>query len=144
MRQGFTLIEVLVVLLVLALGLSAMIGVLAMANRSAKTAMARYTASQTAWSMIYDPVPIGLAVDIGDADGDGWRGTGTFSWTGSYTLSSAGMANGFYIVRDEVSTASDIGVAQQRWAQVTVEVYEGMGGMQVAKVTERILRQGAP
>lgn len=142
MSRAFTLVEVLAVVLVLALGLAATIAVLGMANRLSRQALARYGAVETAWSLVCERTPIGLTADAADADGDGWRGSGDFAWTGAYQLTSAGTVNGFYAVREEVSDAADIVTVNRRWALVTVEVFEGGGGGRLTQVKERILREG--
>ena len=129
-------------LLVLALGLASAIGVLAMANRQAREALARYGAMETATSLVHERMPVGCTADAGDADGDGWRGTGAFSWGGSYAIASSGTCNGFFVVREESSQAADIVSVRCRWAQVTVEVFEGVGGRHLATIRERVLRNG--
>ncbi len=142
--SGFTLIEILTVILVLSLGLGSIISVMALANRKALTAIDRYAAMATAWSLMHDHVPFGRTADAGDADSDGWRGTGSCSLAAaSYTLETRGNANGFYLVRTENSGSGDRIGANARWADVTVEVFRGRDGGQVTVIRDRILRERA-
>lgn len=143
-QRAFTMIEVLAVLLILVLGLGSVVALIAVGRRQGGTAQMRLTGAMTALSVVSDRTPAGLTADAGDADGDGWSGTGTFSWTGNYTLRSQGMINGFWVRREETSTSSDIVSARQRSAQVTVEVFWGTEGAYVTTVQETILREGAP
>ncbi len=143
--DGFTLVEVLAVLLVLTLGIGAVIGVLGMANRYTGKTISRYTGMGTATGLLYDHAPLGCTADVGDADNDGWSQSGTpFSWTGSYVMTTQGYLNGFWCRRTETSNTSDIIVADRRWAWVEVDVYWGTGGAHVTRLQERIVRARAP
>jgi prepilin-type N-terminal cleavage/methylation domain-containing protein len=143
-RNGFTLIEILTVILVLSLGLTSIIGVMALANRQALTAIDRYAAMATAWSLVHDHVPFGRTADAADADSDGWRGTGSCSLAAaSYALETQGSANGFFLVRSERSSSADRIGPNARWADVTVEVFRGRDGGQVTVIRDRIIRERA-
>lgn len=144
-RAAFTLIETLAVLLILSLAIGSAIAVLRMATRLADEGLARTSASVTAQSLLVDANPCGLTPDINDTDGDGWRGTGAFSWTGAYTLVSSGMINGYWAIRTETSQTGDIIAPAMRKAVVEVEVFLGLGGRRVAWAKEpALIRQEAP
>lgn len=142
--KAFSLIEVLAVLLILVLGLGSVIALVAVGRRQSGTAQMRLSGLHTALTVLNDQAPGGLTADPGDADGDGWSGSGTFSWTGGYTLESRGQINGFWVRRKEISTPADILSARRRSALATVEVFWGIEGAYVTSVQERILRENAP
>lgn len=146
MRRGaFTLVETLAVLLVLTLAIGSAVAVLRMATRVSDEGLARTSASVTAQCLLLDPSPCGLTADINDTDGDGWRGAGTFTWTGSYTLVSSGLLNGYWAIRTESSQPGDILAPTMRKAVVEVEVFLGLGGRRVAWAKEpALIRQEAP
>lgn len=143
-EAGFTLIEVLAILLVLTLGLGSVVALVAVGRRQAGLAQMRLTGTQTAMTVLNDRAPLGRTADAADADGDGWTGTGSFSWTGAYTLESSGTINGFWVKRTETSTANDILAVKRRLAWVTVEVFWGTEGIYVTAVQEQMLREGTP
>lgn len=144
-RAAFTLVETLAVLLVLTLAIGSAVAVLRMATRISDEGLARTSASVTAQCLLLDPSPCGLTADINDTDGDGWRGAGTFAWSGGYTLVSSGLVNGYWGIRTETSQASDILAPTMRKAVVEVEVFLGLGGRRVAWAKEpALIRQEAP
>ena len=142
--SGFTLVEVLTVLLILSLGIGAIIAVLKLANRYTGKALSRFTGMSTASTLLYDHAPLGLTADTGDADGDGWRGTSSFSWTGAYSMKSWGFVNGYWCVREETSAATDIVCAGRRRAWVVVDVFWGGYGNRITRLQECIMREKAP
>jgi Tfp pilus assembly protein PilV len=142
--RGFTLIEVLAILLVLALGLGSVVALVSVGRRQAGQAQMRLSGTHTAMTVLNDRAPLGRTADAADGDGDGWMGAGSFSWTGAYTLESSGTINGFWVKRTETSAASDILTVKRRLAWVTVEVFWGTGGGYVTEVQEQILREGTP
>jgi len=141
--RGFTLIEVLAILLILALGMSAIIALVAVGRRQAGLAHMRLAGTHTAMTVLNDHAPLGRTADVGDIDGDGWKGAGSFSWTGAYSLESSGTINGFWVKRTEASAASDILAVKRRSAWVEVEVFWGAEGRYVTTVHEQILREGS-
>jgi prepilin-type N-terminal cleavage/methylation domain-containing protein len=143
-NAGFTLIEVVLVVLILALGLGSAMGLATMARKWAGGAQGRFTGTVTASTVLYDREPLGLTADLADADDDGWEGSGTFSWTGAYTLRDQGHINGFWVSRVEESAVNDIIDARRRWATVTVEVFWGIESRYITTQRERILREAAP
>lgn len=142
-QRGFTLIEVVVVVLILAIGLGSAMALATMARRWASEAQGRFTGMMTASTVLYDRQPLGLTADVGDGDGDGWEGSGTFAWTGAYNLRARGSINGFWIQRVEESAITDIIDARRRWATVTVDVFWGVESRYITTLRERILREGA-
>lgn len=143
--NAFTLVETLAVLLILTLAIGSAVAVLRMAARLSDDGLARTSASVTAQCLLVDPTPCGLTADINDTDNDGWRGTGTFAWTGAYTLVSSGLINGYWAIRTETSQASDILAPTMRKAVVEVEVFQGLGGRRVGWAKEpALIRQEAP
>lgn len=62
-RRGFTLIEILASLLLFAVGVLAVVGVIAFGQRSATRAQGEATAFLTAVSVLRDPLPLGRSTD---------------------------------------------------------------------------------
>lgn len=141
--RGFTLVEILATLLLLAFGVASVIGLVRYANRLSGDAQMRSTAMATAETVLHDPEPLGLTADIGDADDDGWSGPGTPSApaSGSYSFTTSGWINGYYLHREETSTAADIVDPALRWATVTVEVYAGDEDRYITTLERRMLRR---
>jgi len=145
---GFTLLEVLAILLVVVIGLLSVIALVSYAMHKASLMQGASTGLATAESVALDPTP---ALDPAVA-GD-WSYTPyAMNTTGATQQSTArGYVNGFYVVRTETSRPEDV-VAQGkdasgspavfvRSANVSVDVFESMGGKIVASYTTRILRQ---
>ncbi len=139
--RGFTMLEVLAVLLVLGIGLAAAIGIFAYAIRMSGEAQARSIAMATAISVAYDRSPL-LDPDLA---GD-WSAT-TYSFdAASGTAVSRGPINGLYAVRTETTVPADIiakdgANVHQRSVRVDVDIFETSGGKAVASFTTRLVRQ---
>lgn len=86
MKPGFTLIEVLAVILTLVVGIGSVIGLTGMARRMSGEAQGKYLGSLTASTVVYDFAPLGLTADPNDADKDGWQGNNASLNAVSYTL----------------------------------------------------------
>lgn len=142
---GFTMLEVLAVLLVVGIGLAGAIGVFAYALRLSGEAQARSIAMATAISVAYDRNPL-LDPDL---SGD-WSSTSYDFDAPSGTAISRGPVNGLYAVRTETTVAADItaqdgAVVHQRSVRVDVDIFETSGGKAVASFTTRLVRQrGGP
>lgn len=143
--RGFTLIEVLATLLLLSFGVASVIGMVHYAIRISADSQSRATAMATAETVLLDPTPLGLSADPGDGDGDGWRADGTISAsaTGDYDFVVDGWINGYYLHREERSTAADVVDDSQRWATITVQVYAGAEDRYLTTLRRRLLRRTA-
>lgn len=143
-ERGFTLIEVVATLLLVAIGVTAVLGMSRLAVRWSGEAMAAATAMATAQTVAADARPGGRSADAGDADGDRWglvSGSLAVPATGAYTFTTAGTVNGYYVRRVEASADSDRIDGQARFADVQVDVFWGVEGHYVAGLKRRILRR---
>jgi prepilin-type N-terminal cleavage/methylation domain-containing protein len=143
-KSAFTLIEVLATLLLLAIGVTAIIGMVRYGTRISTTAQMRATALIVAETVTVDPTPGGLTADGGDADGDGWRlvsGTLSTPDSGSYAFQVQGYVDGFYVQRKESSEIRDIVDPATRWAHIIVDVYAGGDDIHLTTASQRILRR---
>lgn len=143
-QRGFTLFEVLATLLLLAVGVTSIVGMVRFGTRVSTEAQMRATALIVADTVTVDATPGGLTADAGDVDGDGWRlMTGTLSTpaSGAYAFDVQGYVDGFYIQRSEASSVQDIVDAASRWAHITVDVYAGGDDLHLTTVRQRVLRR---
>lgn len=141
-RTAFTMFEVLAMLLVISLGLLAVVGLFIHANRLAARAEGQLTGMATAMSIAYDSQPFFRDPDL--ASQAGWTAPPSLS-TSPYAHSAAGFVNGYYVTRNESSSAADIvagsaGSVEARTVRVDVDVYESQGGTRVASFSTRLLR----
>lgn len=143
MRRAFTLLEVLASLLLAVMGVAAVIGMMRYATRLGVAAQLRMTAVAAAETVLYDPLPRGRTADPGDADKDGWYGTGSLMVTAAatYDFSVNGWLDGYYIVRQESSIAADLIDDGCRWSTVTVHVYAGQEDEHLTSIRRRVLRR---
>jgi hypothetical protein len=143
MRRGFTLLEILASLLLAVMGVAAVIGMMRYATRLGVTAQLRMTAVATAETVLNDPIPAGRTADPGDADKDGWYGSGTLAVTAAatYDFSVYGWIDGYYVVRQESSNAVDRIDDASRWSTVTVHVYAGQEDEHLTSIRRRVLRR---
>jgi prepilin-type N-terminal cleavage/methylation domain-containing protein len=142
-QRAFTLLEILATLLLLAMGVTAVIGMMRYATRISIAAQMRATALAVAETVMNDPTPEGLSADVGDADKDGWYGPGILSApaTGSYSFTVNGWLHGIYLVREETSAVSDIIDDSARWGTVSVHAYAGLEGEHLTSLRRRVLRK---
>jgi len=142
-RRGFTLLEVLASLLLTVMGVAAVIGMMRYATRLGVTAQLRMTAVAAAETVLYDPLPGGRTADVGDADKDGWYGSGTIAVTAAptYDFTVNGWLDGYYIVRQESSIAADRIDDSSRWSTVSVHVYAGQEDEHLTSIRRRVLRR---
>lgn len=141
-RGGFTLLEVMAMLLVLTLGLLSAIALYLYANRVAVKAQAASTAMATAISLAYDGAPF-LDADQAAA----WTISGT--WPNRL---ASGYLNGYWVTRSESSNAADVvasdaatGSVVLRTVRVDVMVRDPARGATMATFALRLLQQkGAP
>jgi hypothetical protein len=141
-RSGFTLIEVLAIMLVVTLGLMAAIGLVFYGVIQSARAKGAELGLATAISVAVDPQPLlparrAAAWTYVPYDLDG---------RGELTALAQGTVNGFGVKRVEVSGDDDIiaedgGVVYMRSARVDVEVYDAVVDRRVASFTTRIIRQ---
>jgi len=149
-RSGFTFIEVICILLVIAVGLMGVLGLVAYGMSVANSAQNATTGMVTAISVAADPQPL-----LDPSMASSWSYTPySMNATNSTQVSTAqGFVNGYYVVRTETSvdipgTYSDI-LAQDpttmavyvRSAAVTVNVYDTLAGNLVTTYTTRLVRQ---
>lgn len=120
MRRGFTFIEVLAILLVLAMGFTAAVLLARYGQRLTQEAIASSLALPTARTVMIDAKQAGAAV----AD---WTASGT-TWSG--------YVNGLY-VRRTVSDQQTTGAVT--FANVTVEVFWSGEGDKSLTLTERLV-----
>jgi Tfp pilus assembly protein PilV len=147
MKDGFTFIEVLAILLVVSLGLFTIVGILAVAQRLSFKALAQSTGMATAVTVAADLHP------WLDPTASDWIATDPDLDAPSYAVNASGFVNGWYVERQEVSATADIVATDAvtnhvilRSAQVQVQVYETVSKtQQVTGYVTRILRQrGTP
>lgn len=142
-HRGFTLIEVLCLLLVLAIGMGGVVGLVIYGMQVSAQARGAAIGMATAVTVAKDPTPL-LDAEIA---GDWTSATYDLSAGGTCTSECSGYVNGFYVVRTETSVPEDIvatgtnGVVYLRSARVDVDVFETFKGSRVASFTTRILRQ---
>ena len=126
-RSGFTFVEVIACLLILAMGMMGAIALVISGLSRADEAQAQATALGTAMSVAVDPDPLLPA-----------GGT----WTSSKGAAS-GYINGYFVKRTEVDGGTQVdGASPKGFATrlVRVDVYQAMGGRLVASQTQRVLR----
>lgn len=145
-QRAFTLLEILATLLLLVMGVTAVIGMMRYATRIGQAAQARATALAVAEMVVYDPTPDNRTPDPGDADKDDWFGPGPIHAPAdpSYSFQVNGWIHGYYLVREESSTATDIIDDTVRWATVTVHIYAGLEGEHLTAIRRRVLRRITP
>lgn len=121
-RQGFTLIEVMACLLVLALGLTAAAGLMFYGLHLVRASHGKTIGMATAMTVLADPSPL--------------RTDPSLTPSGATTT---GYLNGLWVERkesDEISLGgNDASVL------VSVDVYDGSGGACYASVTRRLLKK---
>jgi hypothetical protein len=138
--RAFTFIEVICILLVVVLGLSAVIALVCYGMHQSSQSHASQLALPTAISVAYDPQPL-----LPAASQSAWSYTPyNLNGPGNISSTAQGLVNGFYVVRTESSGDADI-VGQDssnvylRSALVQVDVF--LGGTLVSSFNTRILRQ---
>lgn len=140
--KGFTLFEVLAMLLVLSIGLFAVVGLFIHALQTASRVQGQQIGMATAISIAYDSQPF-----IRDASASAestWSAPPPLSTT-PFSYTAKGFVNGFYVVRRETSMPDDIlsgipGSIDARSVLVDVSVFETLGGRQVASFATRMVR----
>jgi len=130
-RSGFTFIEVLACLFILALGIASAVSLTLYGELLSERAQAKSTAMATALSVAVDPSPLLHAAQAAQWHLAGAQGVGT----------TTGWINGYYIVRTEgVGSAPCPGFVSD---PVSVDVFGGLRGTLVASYSTRIMRQEA-
>lgn len=143
MKHGFTLVEVIAILLVVVLGLFSVTGLFIYGLRLANRAQASSTAMATAMGIAVDDAPLlDPAVSV-------WSRTATYGMDDSSgSALASGYVNGYYVIRREEAPEADIitgapgtpaGVGA-RSVHVDVDVYEAQGGEHLASYTTRFVR----
>jgi Tfp pilus assembly protein PilV len=142
-RTGFTLIEVLAILVIIGVGLFSVIALVSYGTRKAGITQVQAIAMATAVSVAYDPTPRldpVIAVD--------WIYTPyDINASGNVTSTARGNINGTFVERIETSTDADViartagGQVQARSARVDVTVWETYKGDELASFVTRIVRQ---
>jgi len=143
-RDGFTFVEVLILLVVITIGLVGAIGLITYGTRLSSKAQGELIGMATAVSVAMDPQPR-LPADTAA----NWTYTPyAFDAGGIATSTATGFINGLYVQRTETSkdpqdiiARSPGGQVYARSALVEVTVYETIGGAEVASFTTRIVRQ---
>ena len=134
-RSGFTLVEIIATMMLLAFGLVAVIGMVQYAARLSAESQTRATALITAQSVLADPEPGGLSADDSvDSDGDDWMLDGSFS-DASFVV--RGFINGYYVHRTEERDALVDNRHHMAW--VTVQLFSN--GQKVVHLKRRMLRR---
>jgi hypothetical protein len=136
--------EVVATLLLVAIGVTAMLGMIRLGVRWSGEAMAAATGMATAMTVVADAQPGGRTADSGDADGDHWglaSGSLAIPTLGAYDFTATGIVNGYYVRRVERSAASDVIDGHGRYADVTVDVFWGREGRYVTGLKRRIIRR---
>lgn len=147
-RSGFTLIEVMALLLLLSIGLAAAVGAfsagLKLSVQGRASALAMPTAVMVAKDrdirQLIDPELVPMWIST----------TYNFDAVAGGTATDRGQVNGFFVVRSETSGPLDVisssaGVVYQRTVLVDVDVYETLGGKVMASFSTRYVRQrGGP
>ena len=138
---AFTMVEVLSVLLLMGMGMTAAVAMYLYAQRLNGRVAAEATALATAWTVLYDAAP---GLRPGDSDPD-WIDSGAVSANlgsaASYPSTRRGQVNGFFVQRIETSLAGDQIDTQSRMVQVEVRVYNGDNGELVAVLAQRFARR---
>lgn len=146
-REGFTFIEVLVILIVVGVGLMGAIGLISYGTRLSSKSQGEAVGMATAVSVATDPLP-----RLDPRLASGWSYTPyDFDGNGVMTSTARGFVNGVYVERIETSGPVDViarstaGRVTARSANVAVTVYETISGAEIAAFTTRIVRQrGSP
>ena len=145
-HSGFTLIEVLLMLLVISVGLFGVIGLIIYGSRLASKAQGEYLAMATAITVATDAQPRLDPAVVGD-----WVSTAYANFDDDHatqTRSTTGFINGLYVKRVETSAPADV-IAKSvvtnqvtlRSALVEVTVYESISGNMLTSYATRIIRQ---
>lgn len=138
---AFTMVEVMSVLLLIVMGMTAAVAMYMYAQRLNGRVAAEATALATAWTVLYDAAP-GLRPGASDPD---WSSSGPVSANlGSaapYPSTRRGLINGFFVQRIETSLPGDPIDSQSRMVQVEVRVYVGDSGELVAVLAQRFARR---
>lgn len=141
-RRGFTLFEVLALLLVVSVGMLSVLGLFVHANRLASRLEGTMTGMSTAMSLACASRPYFRDAQL--AAQTGFTTPPSLS-ASPYAFTCQGYVNGFYVTRQETSDAADIlatsaGAVTARSVRVDVDVYEAMGGAKVASFATRLVR----
>jgi Tfp pilus assembly protein PilV len=115
------LVEVCAALLVLALGFTALIGLIHYGIRLSAEAQARTTGYATALTVLADSRALEFA---GNAAG-----------------STSGQINGYWAVRTRTPDAASFTHAQQAGATIVVQVFDGMDGGLIAELRDHVVEQ---
>ena len=147
MRGGFTFIEVLTILIVVGVGLTGAVALVAYGMRMASRSQGEAVAMATAVSVADDPRPRldpAVAADWSYAPYDFNDRTGTV------TSTATGFVNGLYVKRTETSVPADVMAVSgttvyARSAVIEVVVYEAIGGGELMSFVKRVVRhRGSP
>lgn len=124
-RRGMNLVEVCAALLVLALGFTALIGLMHYGIRLSAEAQARTTGYVTALTVLVDSRALEFA---GNAAG-----------------STAGQINGYWVTRkrdeDSPTFTSLVPIPQLKGSTIVVQVFDGTDGALVAELRDHVVEQ---
>ena len=145
-RAAFSFVEVICILLIVGIGLTGVVGVVAYGLIIAAKSQGRSTGMITAMSIANDPYPL-----LDPAMSADWKCVdycaSNMDGAGTLTGKTSGFINGYYVERTETSTDADI-VARDlsnhvhvRSALVVVDVYDTVKGSLIASYNTRLLRQ---
>lgn len=124
-RRGFTLIEVMASVLVVAIGLTAACGLILYGLHLARASHGRTIGMATALSVLDDATP--LATDSSQSPD---------------APTTSGYLNGLWVVRSEsAETPLDGAIGKLVAVTVNVDVFEASNGACYASVSRRVLRQ---
>lgn len=145
-RHGFTLVEVMALLLVVSIGLAAAVGAFVAGLAMSTKGRARSLALPTASMVAYDRQPL-LDPELVPE----WVATSyDFDDLTSVTATDRGQINGFFVVRNESTGPQDIiarsgAIVYARIVHVDVEVYESRSGAHMASFSTSFTRlRGTP
>jgi Tfp pilus assembly protein PilV len=139
--SGFSLIEVLSLLLVISIGLSAAVGAFSYGLKLASESQAKTLAMPTAMSLANDRHAL-IDPDVASL----WTST-TYGFDDpSGSATDSGPVNGLYVIRNESTEPGDIisrsgATVYERSVRVDVDVYESFGGRLMASYSTRFVRQ---
>jgi hypothetical protein len=148
-RAGFTFIEVICIVLVIAIGLMGAIGLVGRGLFVAAHAQGTCTGMVTAMVVANDGQPL-----LSTAMQSSWT-YGSYNFnnnTTNLTATTTGFVNGYYVNRIETTTPADIiaqntatNIVYTRSVCVAVDVYDTLGGALVCSFNTRLVRQrGVP
>jgi Tfp pilus assembly protein PilV len=142
-QTGFTLIEVLIILMVVGTGLFSVVALAAYGTRIAELAQGKAIAMSTAISIAFDPRP---RLDP-EVAGDWSYMPYSIDGSGILTSTAQGYVNGLFVERIETSRPEDVlarstdGLVHARSAHVQVTVADANNGGELTSFATRIIRQ---